>query len=206
MDNKYFPLLTQAAEKYVSGEIDLNQSIQSFLYENSSFNGTKTSISMYLEAFKHLITGKTYKRNINTSLHIFYLDHIKLNYPDSVFRISLLSTRGHLDYRFESSGQKLIVLEKYLSANSIQSDTKKEDTLESKAEIKKVMPMPKSASTKSISIIDASFSLVVVVVFFTLSLFNFLNVFRSDIQSFVNGTLFLLAALISIIKSLKLIK
>ncbi len=204
MDKKYFPLLTKAAEKYVSGEIDLNQSIQSFVYENPSFNGKKTSISMYLEAFKYLITGKTYKRNINTSLHIFYLEHIKLNYPDSVFRVSLLSTRGHLDYRFQSSGQKLLVLEKYLTSNSFQSKSNPQNNPATKDATNKVKP--KSPSIKSISIVDTSYSLVVVVVFFTLALFNFFNVFRSDIQSYVNGTLFLLAALISIIKSLKFLK
>jgi hypothetical protein len=204
MDKKFFPLLTQKAEKYISGEFDLNQSIQSFVYENPNFNGTKTSISMYLEAFKNLITGKTYKRNINTSLHIFYLEHIKLNYPDSVFRISLLSTRGHLDYRFQSSGQRLLVLENYLSINSFQSYAKTDDTPVSKDKI--IREKPQSASVKSISIIDTSYNLIVVVVFFTLSLFNFFNVFRSDIQSVVNGTLFLLAALISILKSLKFFK
>ena len=204
MDKKFFPLLTQKAEKYISGEFDLNQSIQSFVFENPTFNGTKTSISMYLEAFKNLITGKTYKRNINTSLHIFYLEHIKLNYPDSVFRISLLSTRGHLDYRFQSSGQRLLVLENYLSINSFQSNAKTDETQVSKDKI--IREKPQSASVKSISIIDTSYNLIVVVVFFTLSLFNFFNVFRSDIQSVVNGTLFLLAALISILKSLKFFK
>ena len=204
MDKKYFPLLTQAAEKYVSGEVDLNQSIQSFIYENPSFNGTKTSISMYLEAFKNLITGKTYKRNINTSLHIFYLEHIKLNYPDSVFRISLISTRGHLDYRFQTSGQKLLVLEKYLTSNSFQSKANLQKNPATKDEINKIKTQ--SPSIKSNPIIDASFNLVVVVVFFTLSLFNFFNVFRSEIQPYVNGTLFLLVALIYIFKSLKFSK
>jgi hypothetical protein len=159
---------------------------------------------MYLEAFKNLITGKTYKRNINTSLHIFYLEHIKMNYPDSVFRISLLSTRGHLDYRFQSSGQRLLILEKYLSTNSFQSNANTDHTPASKDKI--IREKPQSASVKSISIFDTSYNLIVVVVFFTLSLFNFFNVFRSDIQSVVNGTLFLLAALISILKSLKFIK
>lgn len=204
MDKKYFPLLTQAAEKYVSGEVDLNQSIQSFVYENPSFNGKKTSISMYLEAFKHLITGKTYKRNINTSLHVFYLEHIKLNYPDSVLRASLLSTRGHLDYRFQSSGQKLLVLEKYLKSNSFQSKSNPQKNPAIKDSTNNVKPQ--FPSIMSISKSKTSHSLVVVVVFFTLSLFNFFNVFRSDIQNFVNGTLFLIVALISIIKSLNFLK
>ncbi len=204
MDKRYFPLLTQTAEKYVSGELDLNQSVQSFLYENSSFVGTQSSVSMYLEAFKHLITGKTYKRNINTSLHIFYLEHIKLNYPDSVFKISLVSTRGHLDYRFKSSGQKLKALEKYLTVNSFQSAAKSEKTFEAKAQINKLKH--KSISIKGISVIDVSLSVVISVVFLTLALFNFLNVFRSEIQPLVNGSLFLLAALITIIKSLKVNK
>ena len=123
MNKIYYPKLTAYAEKYISGELDLKQSINGFLFENPNFNGSKNSVSMYLEAFKHLITGKTYKRNINTSLHIYYLNYIKESYPESVFFESLTSTRGHLDYRFKKSGQRLIVLENYLKENNLDQTT-----------------------------------------------------------------------------------
>jgi hypothetical protein len=204
MDKRYFPLLTQAAEKYVSGELDLNQSIQSFTFENPSFNGTKTSISMYLEAFRNLITGKTYRRNINTGLHIFYLEHIKLNYPDFVYRISLVSTRGHLEYRFKTSGQRLQILEDYITNNSLESNHKKEVVRITQNKRNNIKHNLKSF--KGISITNISFSLFVVGVFITLSLFNFLNVFRSEIQSNVNGILFLLIAVIFLLKNLRITK
>lgn len=198
MDNNFFSKLTEYGEKYIRDDLDLNQSVASFLYENPKFDGSKNSVSMYLEAYRHLIKGETYKRNINTGLHLYFLKYIQENYPDTVFKNSLKSTRGHLDYRFKSSGQTIKLLEEYMSLNLASKVIDKPTT--SNLELKSINfeHQPIQSQLKKFS----SQSVIIFFVLFGLSLANFLNIFKVELQSIVNGTLFLILAFYSIVYSI----
>jgi len=197
MNNIFFPKLTDYAEKYIRGDLDLNQSVSSFLYENPKFDGSKNSVSMYLEAYRHLIKGETYKRNINTGLHLFFLKYIQENYPDTVFKNCLKSTRGHLDYRFKSSGQTIKLLEEFISLNSASKVTKQAPN--SNLELKSIKI---EHQTKQLQLKKLSYHAVInFIVLFGLSLANYLNIFKVELQSIVNGTLFLILAFYSLLYS-----